>query len=312
MKNVLYLWIGSGAKQLDKTTGEMFLEEMFEHFNTNVAQIRVHESMESPHFLQLFKGKLIILNGYDPASTARKLPATFILKVIGNSTYTTKAIQITSKCNHLPTDCYIIKSSSGVVYVWCGASSTGDSREMAKSIAGMLGEPHLVMEGAENEEFFENAGDIFMGQLRAISVDVGESTSINIAWEKKSVQLWVAKLIQGHIQLEQIFAFEQKDLTTDNIYLLDAGSIIYVWLGKVVDVEQKQAAWIMAMHLLSIHPVPRSLKTPICVIKQGYEPISYVGYFNEWNQKLLDVRFGNLIFSLNNFLFHTTELQNIR
>jgi hypothetical protein len=287
VKNVLYLWIGCGAKQMDKTTGEMFLEEMFEHFNTNVAQIRVHESMESPHFLQLFKGKLIILNGYDPATTARKLPATFTLKVIGNSTYTTKAIQITSKSNHLPTDCYIIKSSSGVVYVWCGASSTGDSREMAKSIAGMVGEPHLVMEGAESEEFFESVGEKFMGQLRADS----ECSPLINTWEKKRVNLWVATLIQGQIQLEQIFAFEQKDLTSDNIYLLDAGSIIYVWLGKVVDVEQKQAAWIMAMHLLSINTVPRSLKTPICVIKQGYEPISFIGFFNEWNQKLLDVSY---------------------
>lgn len=279
---------------MDKTTGELFLEEMFEHFNTNVAQIRVHESMESPHFLQLFKGKLIILNGYDPASTARKLPSTFTLKVIGNSTYTTKAIQITGKSFHQLTDCYIIKSSAGIVYVWCGASSTGDSREMAKSIAGMIGEPNLIMEGAECEDFYESGGvgEVFLGQLKSISSDKAmTATAISSTWEKSRVSLWNATLIQGQIQLEQIFAFEQKDLTADNIYLLDAGSIIYVWLGKLVDVEQKQAAWIMAMHLISIHAVPRSLKIPICVIKQGYEPISFSGFFNEWNQKLLDVGF---------------------
>lgn len=272
---------------MDKTTGELFLEEMFEHFNTNVAQIRVHESMESPHFLQLFKGKLIILNGFDPASNTRKLPATFTLKVIGNSTYTTKAIQITGKSSHQATDCYIIKSSAGVVFVWCGASSTGDSREMAKSIAGMIGEPNLIMEGAESEDFYESVGEKFLGQLKSVP---SEPMSVISTWEKARVSLWNAILIQGQIQLEQIFAFEQKDLATDNIYILDAGSIIYVWLGKLVDVEQKQAAWIMAMHLVSIHPVPRSLKIPICVIKQGYEPISFIGFFNEWNQKLLEVK----------------------
>lgn len=287
MKNVLYLWIGSGAKTTDKTTGELFLEEMFEHFNTNVAQIRVHESMESPHFLQLFKGKLIILNGFDPASNTRKLPATFTLKVIGNSTYTTKAIQITGKSFHQATDCYIIKSSAGVVFVWCGASSTGDSREMAKSIAGIIGEPNLVMEGAESEDFYESVGEKFLGQLKAIPSE--PMSNVISTWEKARVSLWNAILIQGQIQLEQIFAFEQKDLATDNIYVLDAGSVIYVWLGKLVDLEQKQAAWIMAMHLISIHPVPRSLKTPICVIKQGYEPISFIGFFSEWNQKLLEV-----------------------
>lgn len=280
---MLYLWLGSGAKQMDKTTGELFLEEMFDHFNTNVVQIRVHEGMESPHFLQLFKGKLIILDGNDPCNTTRKLPASFTLKVIGNSTYSTKAIQITTKSSHLPTDCYIIKSSSGIVYVWCAAGSTGDSREMAKSIAGMIGEPNLVMEGAENEEFFVNAGENFLTQLR--SKAPAETNSLISAWEKARVSLWVTNLIQGQIQLEQIFAFEQKDLTVDNIYLLDAGSVIYVWLGKSVDSEQRQAAWIMALHFISTHCIPRSLKTPICVIKQGYEPISFIGFFNDWNQK---------------------------
>jgi villin 1 len=272
---------------MDKTTGELFLEEMFEHFNTNVVQIRVHEGMESPHFLQLFKGKLIILNGHDPCTTSRKLPPSFTLKVIGNSTYTTKAIQIATKSSHLPTDCYIIKSSSGIVYVWCGASSTGDSREMAKSIAGMIGEPNLIMEGAENEEFYESIGEKFLAQIRSNSP--AELNSLISAWEKARVSLWVANLIQGQIQLEQIFAFEQKDLTVDNIYLLDAGSVIYVWLGKSVEAEQKQAAWIMALHLISTHPIPRSLKTPICVIKQGYEPISFIGFFSEWNQKVFEV-----------------------
>lgn len=271
---------------MDKTTGDLFLEEMFEHFNTNVVQIRVHEGMESPHFLQLFKGKLIILNGHDPCTTTRKLPASFTLKVIGNSTYSTKAIQIGTKSSHLPTDCYIVKSSSGMVYVWCGTSSTGDSREMAKSIAGMIGEPNLVMEGAENEEFYENVGEKFLAQVRSTSP---ADKSLMNTWEKARVSLWVSTLIQGQIQLEQIFAFEQKDLTVDNIYLLDAGSVIYVWLGNLVSAEQKQAAWIMALHLISTHPIPRSIKTPICVVKQGYEPISFIGFFNEWNQKLLEV-----------------------
>lgn len=293
---------------MDKTTGELFLEEMFEHFNTNVIQMKVHEGMESPHLLQLFKGKLIILNG-SCSTTSQKLPASFTLKVIGNSTYTTKAIQITTKSAHLPTDCYIIKSLSGMVYVWCDASSTGDSREMAKSIAGMIGEPNLVMEGTENEEFFENVGENFLAQLR--SNFPAELNSLISTWEKARVSLWVANLIQGQIQLEQIFAFEQKDLTVDNIYLLDAGSVIYVWLGKLVDAEQKQAAWIMALHLISTHPIPRSLKTPICIVKQGYEPISFIGFFSEWNQKAFEVKLV-LIYRKKTFTqFKNLELKSI-
>lgn len=289
VKNVIYLWIGNQAKQMDKTTGELFLTEMFDHFNTNVAQIRIYEGMESPHFLQLFKGKLIILNGHDPGMSGRKLPATFILKVIGNSSYTAKAIQMTNKSAHHATDCYIIKSNTGTVYVWCSQSSTGDTREMAKAIAGMVGEPNLVTEGSESEEFFESVGEKFMAQMKMVPANIMEPTLCS-TWDRSKVSLYLTTLVQGQIQLEEVFAFEQKDLTPDNIYLLDAGSIIYVWLGNLVDVEQKNAAWIMALHLISIHAIPRSLKLPICIIKQSYEPISFIGFFDKWDSKLLEVK----------------------
>ena len=287
VKNVIYLWIGRLAKQRDKTTGEMFLTEMFDHFNTNVAQVRIYEGMEPPHFLQLFKGKLIILDGPDLGEIIRKFPSSFILKVVGNSSYTAKAIQVTSKTSHSPTDCYIIKAILGTVWVWCGHSSTGDTREIAKSIAGMIGEPNLIMEGAEHEEFHESVGEKCVKQLKTMS-HLSEIT-LSSAWERSRVNLYLASLVQGQIQLEQIFAFNQLDLTPENIYLLDAGSIIYVWLGNLADAVQKQAAWVIALHLISIHPIPRNLTVPVAVIKQGYEPITFSGFFDKWDPKLFEV-----------------------
>jgi hypothetical protein len=272
---------------MDKTTGEMFLAEMFDHFNTNVAQMRVYEGMEPPNFLQLFKGKLIILNGPDLNGVGRKFPSAFILKVVGNSSYTAKAIQVTNKTSHSPNDCYIIKAISGTVWVWCGHGSTGDSREMAKNIAGMIGEPNLVMEGAENDDFYESVGEKCISQMQSMQ-HVPEA-SLSSAWDKSRVNLYLASLVQGQIQLEPIFAFNQMDLTPENIYLLDAGSVIYVWLGSLIDMEQKHAAWVIALHLISIHPIPRNITVPIAVIKQSYEPITFTGFFDKWDMKLFEV-----------------------
>lgn len=285
VKNVIYLWIGRQCKQKDKTTGELFLTEMFDHFNTNVMQIRIYEGMEPPHFLQLFKGKLIILSG--PELGSNKFPPAFILKVVGNSSYTAKAIQVTNKTSYSPTDCYVIKAISGTVWVWCGHSSTGDTREMARTIAGIVGEPNLIMEGAENEEFYDSVGEKCVSQLKMMQHAV--EPSLPNAWDKLRVNLYIASLVQGQIQLESILAFNQSDLTPENIFLLDAGSIIYVWLGSLVDVHQQQAAWIIALHLISIHPIPRNLTLPIAVVKQSFEPITFTGYFNTWDPKLFEV-----------------------
>lgn len=289
---------------MDKTTGELFLTEMFDHFNTNVAQIRVNEGMEPPHFLQLFKGKMIVLNGSDLSGTNRKFPATFMLKVVGNSSYTAKAIQVTSKTSHSPTDCFIIKVETGIVWVWCGLSSTGDTREMAKGIAGIIGEPNLVMEGAESDEFFESAGEKTIIQIKSMQHLVEHP--LCTSWDRSRVNLHLASLLQGQIQLDQIFAFNQKDLTPENIYVLDAGSIIYIWLGAMVDSEQKQAAWIIALHLISIHPIPRNITVPVAVIKQSYEPITFFGFFDKWDPKLFEVNTKHIDSSCNQLIFNTS------
>ncbi|CRK99352.1 CLUMA_CG012656, isoform A, partial [Clunio marinus] len=290
IKHIIYLWIGKHSKQMDKTTGELFLTEMFDHFDTHVAQIRVNEGMEPPHFLQLMKGKMIVLNGSDSKANNRKFSSTYILKVIGNSSYTSKAVQVTNKTSHSPTDCYIIKSDSGAVWVWCGHSSTGDTREMAKNISGILGEPNLIMEGAENEEFYESVGDKCLSQMKTLQ-HLLEITLCN-TWDKSRVNLYLVSLVQSQIHLEQIFAFNQMDLTPENIYLLDAGSIIYVWLGNLVDSGQKQTSWIVALHLISIHPIPRNVTVPIAVIKQSYEPITFTGFFDNWDPKLFELYKG--------------------
>lgn len=288
IKNIIYLWIGQQSRHKDKATGELFLDEMFDHFNENVLQIRIYEGMEPPHFLQLFKGKLIILSGSDLNNgTGPKFPSTFILKVFGNSSYTAKAITVTNKSTYSQTDCYIIKAMSGTTWVWCGNSSTGDTREIAKKIASIIGEPNLVMEGTESEAFYKSVGEKCITQLKSMP----RSTNLSLcpSWEKSRVNLYLASLIQGQIILEQIFGFTQKDLAPDNIYLLDVGSIIYVWLGNMVDSQKKKAAWVIALHLISIHPVPRDVTLPVAVTKQNYEPITFWGFFDQWDSKLFDV-----------------------
>jgi Gelsolin repeat len=108
-------------------------------------------------------------------------------------------------------------------------------------------------------------------------------------WDRKRINLYLATLVQGQIKLDQILAFNQADLTPENIFLLDAGSIIYVWLGSLVDAEQKQATWIVALHLISIHAIPRNVTVPIAVIKQNYEPITFTGFFDKWDPKAFEV-----------------------
>lgn len=130
MKNILYLWTGKQCTAETALQGEVVAEEYGCHLRQNVMHIRVYENMEPPHFLQTFKGKLIVFKGkcidFDSRGSCCVYPNTYLLKVIGNATHNSKAIQVSSKIvDFTAHDCFIIRTADGSNWIWCGPSSTG-------------------------------------------------------------------------------------------------------------------------------------------------------------------------------------------
>ncbi|XP_052864925.1 villin-like protein quail [Anopheles cruzii] len=300
IRNIVYLWCGLNAPPEHRTIGEAFLVELSDHLKRNVVQVRISEGMEPPHFLQIFKGALIVLNAQDACLEQRGLldirqyPTSFVLKVVGNTTYSCKAVQVSSKTLYYPEDCYILKAPDNEVWIWCGQYSTGDSREMAKSIASHLGEYNLVMESNETDEFFNSVGEKFLMQLKKTTVAgniivptaVG-GQSVAQTWDRALIALHHCQLLpdDGSPTLRQIFAFSQHDLRPDGIFLLDAGSMVYVWIGEHAAPEEAAQGWELAKLLISTHPVQRDPAMPIAMVRQGEEPITFVGFFETWDNK---------------------------
>uniref|UniRef100_A0A2Y9D1K4 HP domain-containing protein n=1 Tax=Anopheles funestus TaxID=62324 RepID=A0A2Y9D1K4_ANOFN len=298
IRNVVYLWCGLNAPPEHRTLGEAFLNELCDHLKKNVVQVRITEGMEPPHFLQIFKGALIVLNAQDPSLeqgggvvNLRKYPTSFVLKVVGNTTYTCKAVQVSSKTLYYPEDCYILKAPDNEVWIWCGQYSTGDSREMAKSIASQLGEYNLVMEGNETDEFFNSVGEKFLKQLKKTTAAgniIMPAVQMNVAqtWDHSVIGLYRCQLLEGgKPTLRQIFGFTQQDLRPDSVFLLDAGNIVYAWVGEQTLPEERAQCWDLAKQLIASHPVQRDTAMPIATVRQGEEPITFVGFFDSWDKK---------------------------
>lgn len=67
---------------------------------------------------------------------------------------------------------------------------------------------------------------------------------------------------------------------------------VFFWIGKGANESEKEAAAVMAQEYLRTHPSGRDLDTPIIVVKQGYEPPTFTGWFLAWDPLNWDVSHG--------------------
>jgi len=144
IKTIIYQWNGSEASAESISRADKFAKASFDALNEPGMFVQLYEFDEPPHFLQIFEGKLIIMRGqrsemlYNGSTNGGDFLAdTFLLKVYGDASYNAKAVEETPLSSISSKDCYVIKTNH--VWVWCGQSSTGDAREMAKSVGVLLG-----------------------------------------------------------------------------------------------------------------------------------------------------------------------------
>lgn len=58
---------------------------------------------------------------------------------------------------------------------------------------------------------------------------------------------------------------------------------IFLWVGKASNAQERNEAIASAKEYLKTHPAGRDLATPIILVKQGYEPLNFTGWFNAWD-----------------------------
>lgn len=219
--------------------------------------------------LAIFNGSA---DDYDATGAGRQLPAAYLLQVSGTVTYRSRAVQMLAKQAHITAgDCLVLATSAGAIWVWCGQRSTGDAREMAKRIgraaaatttvaAGFRGggggidgdggiEYVLAVEGSEPAEFWQCLPDQLEIKLRMAhemaeppnggkqaAGEMGRAATMTATTKQTDeVGLYAVSMSSVHdgdVHFEQIVAYGQSDLWPEDVYLLDSGSVVYVWLGE--------------------------------------------------------------------------------
>jgi len=90
---------------------------------------------------------------------------------------------------------------------------------------------------------------------------------------------------------EEIINFAQVDLVDDDVMLLDTGNTIFLWFGAQSNKEEQSQSVKLAEKYLKTDPSGRDSDTAVLIVKQGYEPPTFTGFFGAWDRSLWNVSF---------------------
>ncbi|KAG2468053.1 advillin [Polypterus senegalus] len=275
---ILYIWQGRHATQDELAASAYQAVSLDQKYGGQPVQVRVTMGKEPRHFMSIFKGKMVVFEG----GTSRKKssepePPVRLFQVHGSDPSTTKAIEVPNFAASLNSnDVFLLKHQAGC-FIWCGKGSSGDERQMAKQLASVLSrDSEIIAEGMEPNEFWE-----FLG---------GKTTYANDKRLQQEVPDYPPRLFEcsnktGRFIVTEVTSFTQDDLLEDDIMLLDTWDQIFLWIGKESNEVEQRASLDTAQEYLLTHPANRDAGTPIIVIKQGFEPPTFTGWFLAWDPK---------------------------
>ena len=89
--------------------------------------------------------------------------------------------------------------------------------------------------------------------------------------------------------MEEVLNFAQNDLVCEDVMILDSGDTLFVWLGRDSNRQEREAVLTTAKDYLLSDPSGRDVDIPVILVKQGYEPPHFTGFFGAWDMELWPV-----------------------
>ncbi|XP_033113783.1 advillin-like isoform X1 [Anneissia japonica] len=287
---IIYYWLGRESSKDEMGTAALKATEMDDKYGGAPVQIRVVQGKEPNHFLQIFKGKLIIhkggkASGFKNSSEKDKsyTGGCRVFQVKGTNEFNTRAVEVPAKASSLNSNDIFVIQNKKQVFLWCGKGGSGDERQLSKNIAKTIspvGDFTMVPEGQEPSDLWTILG--------------GKSTYASDKVFGDEIPTHPARLFQcsnasGNFTVEEIHNFVQDDLIEDDVMMLDTYDELFIWIGKGANETEKKEVMKTAKEYIQTDPSGRKDDSVLLItVKQGYEPINFTGHFMAWDDNMFD------------------------
>ncbi|EOY31937.1 Villin 4 isoform 4 [Theobroma cacao] len=277
-------WFGKQSVEEERVSAVSLASKMVESMKFLAAQACIHEGSEPIQFFSIFQSFIVFKgghsDGYKNYIAEKEIPngtytedGVALFRVQGSGPENMQAIQVEAVGSSLNSSyCYILHSAS-TVFTWAGNLTSPDDQELVERQLDLI-KPNLQSkpqkEGSESELFWELLGG------------KSEYPSQKISREPEGdPHLFSCTFAKGNLKVMEIYNFTQDDLMTEDIFILDCHSDIFVWVGQQVDTKTKLQALTIGEKFLEQDFLLENLsrETPIYIVMEGSEPPFFTRLF---------------------------------
>uniref|UniRef100_A0A804MRL1 HP domain-containing protein n=1 Tax=Zea mays TaxID=4577 RepID=A0A804MRL1_MAIZE len=301
-------WFGKKSIEEDRVIAVSLASKMVESAKFQAVQARFYEGKEPIQFFvifqsfQVFKGGLssgykrfIAENGIDDESYSEDGLALF--RIQGSGPENMQAIQVEPVASSLNSSyCYILHNGN-TVFTWAGNLTTALDQELMERQLDVIKpntQSRSQKEGSETDQFWSLLGgkSEYSGQKMVRELE-------------SDPHLFSCILSKGNLKVKEIHHFTQDDLMTEDVFILDCHTSIFVWVGQQVDVKGRLQALDAGEKFIVLDFLMENLarETPVFTVMEGNEPPFFTRFFtwdsakslmhgNSYQRKLAIVKGG--------------------
>ncbi|TYH36428.1 hypothetical protein ES332_D13G264300v1 [Gossypium tomentosum] len=283
-EHLIGTWFGKQSVEEERASAVSLASKMVESMKFMVAQTCIHEGSEPVLFFLIFQSFILfkggLSDGYRKYISEKEIPdetytedGVALFRVQGSGPENMQAIQVEAVTPSLNSSyCYILHSGSNV-FTWAGGLTSLDDQDLVERQLDLI-KPDLQTkpqkEGSESDEFWELLGGKTEYPSQKISsVPEGDPHLFSCTYSK------------GTLKVMEIYNFTQDDLMTEDIFILDCHSDIFIWVGQLVDTKSKLQALTIGEKFLKQDFLFENLscETPIYIVMEGSEPPFFTRFF---------------------------------
>ncbi|KAM0951019.1 putative villin headpiece, villin/Gelsolin, ADF-H/Gelsolin-like domain superfamily [Dioscorea sansibarensis] len=280
----IHFWLGKDTSQDEAGTAAIKTVELDAVLGGRAVQHRELQGHESDKFLSYFKPCIIPLEG--GVASGFKAPEeemfeTRLYVCRGKRVVRLKQVPFArSSLNH---DDVFILDTENKIYQFNGANSNIQERAKALEVIQFLKDKYhegkcevaIIDDGKLVAESDSGEFWVLFGGFAPIGKKtVGED---DITLEVTPGQLY--SINDGQLKLEESI-LSKAMLENNKCYLLDCGAEVFVWVGRVTQVEDRKAASKAAEEFIISQNRPKT--TRITQVIQGFETHSFKSNFESW------------------------------